>query len=176
MRWWQRSNRGAGWWFVCAGGLAVVRALMDLADPTYWNPSSVFDYAAAVLTTVVWVATGIALFLWATSSSVRRIKVPLVIAGVGVATSGIGNFLEDVVDLDVGESLYSWGGIVGVAGIMATAAIALTVPGWVRWSALLLFVFVAGSTFPDTGGQYLMGIGMMGLGYALIRFGAGPAR
>lgn len=52
-----------GMWFVAGGVLVVVRAAMELADPVYWNPSSLFDYSAATLTTIAWIVTGVAFML-----------------------------------------------------------------------------------------------------------------
>jgi hypothetical protein len=144
---------------------------LELTDPVYWDPATAIDYGAALLSTVAWVVAGTALILWARSIGTRRVAMPLLIAGLGTIASGIGNMLEDVVGIEAGEILFSWGGLIGVMAMLIAAALILTLSGPVRWSALFLVAFVAGSIFPDDGGQYLSGLALIGLGYFLIRIG-----
>lgn len=52
---------------------------------------------------------------------------------------------------------------------MAAAIVLLTISGPIRWSLVFLVVFIAGSIFPDDGGQFVMGFGLVGLGLWLMR-------
>ncbi len=114
-------------WFVGGGILVVARAVMEMADPVYWNPSSLLDYSAAVLTTVGWVVTGVALVLWWRTTPIRRGSLFLLVAGVATAVSGIGNLLEDVLDIEFGEVLVTYGGMIGAVAILLAAVSMLTV-------------------------------------------------
>jgi hypothetical protein len=157
-------------WFVGAGILVVVRATIELAEPAYWNPSSVLDYSAALLTTVAWVVTGVAFILWWRTTPIRRGSLFLLVAGIGTAVSGIGNFLEDVLDLAVGEVLFTYGGEFGAYGVLLAAVSMLTVRHPLRWTALLLLAFLAGAIFPDSGGEFVSGASLIALGVWLLRY------
>ncbi len=100
---------------------------MEMADPVYWNPSSLLDYSAAVLTTVGWVVTGVALVLWWRTTPILRGSLFLLVAGVATAVSGIGNLLEDVLDIEFGEVLFTYGGMIGAVAILLAAVSMLTV-------------------------------------------------
>jgi hypothetical protein len=164
------SMRSAGIWFIAGGALALARAAVELADPVYWNPSSVLDYAAALLTTMSWVVSGVAFVLWGRTTPIRRGAVFLLIAGISTAISGIGNLLEDVFNVEVGELLFTYGGMVGAVAVLVAAVLVLTVRDPLRWTALLLFGFVAGGIFPDNGGQLLTGASLVGLGTWLVLY------
>jgi hypothetical protein len=162
--------RSTGMWFVGAGVLVVVRAVIELAEPMYWNPSSPLDYSAAILTTVAWVVTGVAFILWWRTTPIRRGSLFLLVAGFGTAVSGIGNFVEDVLDLKFGELLFTYGGMVGAMAVLVAAVLILTVRHPLRWTGLLLVAFVAGGIFPDSGGQFLTGASLVGLGIWLVLY------
>jgi hypothetical protein len=162
--------RVTGMWFLAAGVLVLVRAAIEFTDPVYWNPSSALDYSAALLTTMAWVVTGVAFVLWWRTTPIRRGSLFLLVAGVGTAVSGIGNFLEDVLDLEVGDLLFTLGGMIGAIAVLAAAVLMLTVRNPLKWSALLLFTFIAGGTFPDSGGQFVSGASLIALGLWLVRY------
>lgn len=162
--------RSAGMWFAAGGILVVTRAVVELADPVYWNPSSLLDYAAALLTTLAWVVTGVAFILWWRTSPIRRGSVFLLAAGIGTALSGVGNLLEDVFDLDFGELLFTYGGMIGAISVLIAAVSMLTVHSPLRWAALPLFTLLAGGIFPDDGGQFVTGVSLVALGAWLFRF------
>jgi hypothetical protein len=157
-------------WFVGGGILVVARAIMEMADPVYWNPSSLLDYSAAVLTTVGWVVTGVALVLWWRTTPIRRGSLFLLVAGVATAVSGIGNLLEDVLDIEFGEVLFTYGGMIGAVAILLAAVSMLTVRHRLRWTALFLVTFVGGGIFPDSGGQFVSGASLIALGVWLVRY------
>ncbi len=162
------NMRSAGIWFLLGGALALVRAVVELADPVYWDPLSVLDYAAALLTTMAWVATGVGFILWWRTTPIRRGAGLLLVAGIGTAVSGIGNLLEDVFDLEFGELLFTYGGMIGAIAVFAAAVLMLTVRDPLRWTAVLLLTFIAGGIFPDNGGQFVSGASLVGLGIWLL--------
>lgn len=155
-------------WFVFSGVLVTLRAAIELADPVYWEPSSFLDYSAAILTTVAWVVTGVALLSWWQSSPIRRGRLLLLIGGIGTAVSGVGNLLEDVFDVEFGELLFTLGGMVGAISILMGAVLVLTVKDSLRWTGLFLLAFIAGGFFPDDGGEFLSGASLGGLGLWLM--------
>lgn len=166
----RQNLRSAGVWFVGAGILVVVRATIELAEPVYWNPSSALDYSAALLTTAAWVVTGVAFIVWWRTTPIRRGSLLLLVAGVGLAVEGIGNLLEDVFDLEIGDLLFTIGGMAGAVSVLLAAIFMLTVRNPLRWSGLLLFAFLAGGIFADSGGQFVSGASLMALGGWLLRY------
>lgn len=158
-----------GSWFVLAGILVTIRGVIELAEPVYWEPVSLLDYTAAVLTTVAWVVTGVAFFLWWQITPKRRTSPLLLVAAIGTAVSGAGNLLEDVFDIEFGEFLFTYGGMTGAIAMLGTAIAFLAVDGPLRWSGLFVLAFIAGSIFPDDGGQFLSGVSLIGLAFWLSR-------
>lgn len=162
--------KGVGRWFVGAGVLVLLRALIELADPAYYAPVSLLDYTAATASSVAWAATAVALFLWWRATPIRRGSFLLLVAAVTTALGdSLGNLLEDVFDLEIGEWLFSNVGQVSPLALMAAGIAILTVRGTYRWTGLFLLLYVAGAVFPDDGGQFLSGISLVGLGYWLFR-------
>lgn len=153
-----------GWWFVAAGGLVVIRAVIELANPSYWSPVSFLDYSAVVGTSVAWLITSWAISLLARHPRLRRASLALMVAAAGTAISAAGNLIEDLLDVPLGGDLFSWGGIVGAIGLLLGSILVLTVTDPVRWSGIFLAAFIAGGVFPDDGGQFLGGVALLGLG------------
>jgi hypothetical protein len=168
-----RSNsalKSVGLWFVAAGVLVLLRAAIELAEPAYWSPVSLLDYTAAILSSVAWAVTAIALFLWWRATPIRRGSLLLLIAAIAIAVGdSLGNLLEDIFDLEIGEWLFSNVGQISPLALMAAGIVILTVRGTYRWTGLFLLLAVAGS-IPDNGGQFLSGISLVGLGYWLYRY------
>ena len=93
-----------GLWFVAAGVLALLRAVIELAEPAYWSPESLLDYTAVILTSAASAVAAIALFLWWRATPIRRGSFLLLIAAIATAVGdSLGNLLEDVFDLEIGE-------------------------------------------------------------------------
>jgi hypothetical protein len=161
--------RSTGLTFVGAGLLVLIRGVIELWDPIYWHPETTLDYAAALLTTLAWLVTGLAFVLWFRSTHHQFLSWILLVAGAAIAVSGFGNLLEDVFDIGFGEVLFTGGGVVGVTAVLVAAVVTLTISGPVRWSSVFLFAFIAGSIFPDDGGQFVMGFALIGLGFLLMR-------
>ncbi|MDH3305982.1 MAG: hypothetical protein OEO77_00480 [Acidimicrobiia bacterium] len=122
-----------------------------------------------MLTTVAWVVTGMALILWWRTTPIRRGSLFLLVAGVATAGSGIGNFLEDVLDIEFGETLFTYGGMIGSVALLLAAVSMLTVRHPLRWRTLLLLTFLGGGIFPDSGGQFVTGASLVALGMWLLR-------
>ncbi len=122
------------------------------------------DYTAAIGSSVAWGVMAVALFLWWRMNANRRGAVFLLLAAVGVLVSSIGNLLEDVFDVGFGESLFSYGGMIGTISLMVASAVALLWWGQLRWSGLFLLGIIAGSIFPDDGGEFLIGASLIGFG------------
>jgi hypothetical protein len=166
-----RSSLGrTGVWFLVSGVLVLSRAVLELSEPVYWSPVTPLDFTAAVLTTVAWIATGVSFILWWQSIPIRRGALLLLVSGVGTAVSGIGNFIEDVLDHEWGGFLFSYGGLGGALAAILASLLILTVRHPLRWSGLVVLAFIAGGAFPDDGGQLLSGISLVGLGYWFVRY------
>ncbi len=155
--------------FFAAGFLTIGRAGIELAEPAYYNPVTLLDYTAAIGSTVAWGAMAVALFLWWRINAKRRGAIFLLLAAVGVLVSSIGNLLEDVFDVSFGEFLFSYGGMMGAISMIVASAIALLWWPQLRWSGLFLLGIVAGSIFPDDGGEFLMGASLIGFSFWLWR-------
>ena len=155
-----------GLWFVAAGALELLRALIELAEPAYYAPVTLLDYIAAILTSVAWAATAIALFLWWRATPIRRGSFLLVVAAVTTLLGdSLGNLLEDVFDLEIGEWLYLNVGQVSSWAVMAAGIVILTVRGTYRWTGLFLLLYLVGTVV----GEFLSGVSLLGLGYWLFR-------
>ena len=150
--------------FAVAGVLTVGRAVIELAAPAYYDPVTLLDYTAAIGSTVAWGAMAVALFFWWRITAERRWAAFLLLAAFGVLVSSVGNLLEDVFDAGFGEFLFSYGGMVGAISMMVASVVALLWWGQLRWSGLFLLGIVAGSTFPDDGGEFLTGASLIGFG------------
>lgn len=154
---------------VAAGLLTVGRAGIELAEPAYYDPVTPLDYTAAIGSTVAWGAMAIAVFLWWRITAKRLGAIFLVLAAVGVMVSSLGNLLEDVFDVGFGEFLFSYGGMIGAVSLMVAAVVAIVGWGRLRWSGLFLLGVIAGSIFPDDGGEFLTGASLIGFGFWLAR-------
>lgn len=155
-------------WFGAAGLLVALRGVLEFADPVYYDPTTILDYSAAVLSSLAWLVLALALVLWWRLKPIGAGSFLLLLAAVGLTTSSVGNFLEDVVDVGVGEALFTCGGMIG-AGSMLVGGLALLLVGESRWLGVFMLGFVAGSIFPDDGGELLSGASLMALGYWLRR-------
>jgi hypothetical protein len=163
-------NAQAGGWCLAAGSLVALRGALEFANPAYYDPTTLFDYSAAVLSSLAWLVLAVALALWWRARPIGVVSFLLLLAAAGLAVSSAGNFLEDVLDVAVGDALFTYGGMVGAGSMLATG-LALIPANESRWPALFVLGFVAGSTFPDNGGEILSGASLLALGYWLRRQG-----
>ena len=154
-------SRSAAVWFGVAGVSALVRYFLEFADPVYYNPASLIDYAAVVSATLVFVATGIALVLLWRNPPVDRGSLFLLFAGVGAVAEGLGNLFEDVFNVEAAVWAFFGGGLVMMVSLIVAGIAALTVDSPRRWSGLFLLV-----AFP--GGMLGFGLVMMGVSWVLF--------
>ncbi len=156
-------------WFLAAGFLTVGRATIELTEPAYYDPVTALDYTAAIGSSLAWAAMAVALFFWWSVTPIRRGSFFLLLAAIGVMTSSVGNFLEDVARVGFGEFLFSYGGMTGAISLILAAVTALVARSSFRWSGLFLLGIIAGSIFPDNGGEFLVGASLIGFGTWLGR-------
>ncbi len=158
-----RTNRSSGAWFVLAGVSALVGwGLYEIADPVYYDASSVSDYLAVVALTSVFVATGVALILLWRDPPVVRGSVFLLFAGVGAAAEGLGNLFEDAFDIEAAVWAFFGGGLVMMLSLLIAGVIALTDSSPRRWSGLFLLFALPGG---------MLGFGTIMMGVSWILFG-----
>jgi hypothetical protein len=155
-------RRSAAVWFGVAGVSALIRFVLEYADPVYYNPASLIDYVAVVSATLVFLATGIALYLLWRNPPVDRGSLLLLFAGIGAAAEGLGNLFEDVFNVEAAVWAFFGGGVLMMVSLIVAGIAALTVDSSRRWSGLFLL-----AAFP--GG--LLGFGLVMMGVSWILFG-----
>lgn len=163
-----QSFRTVAGLFGLAGLLTLIRQVVELSDPAYYNPVTTLDYVAAWLTSIAVGTTAVALLVWWRRTPIRRGSWLLMIAGLTFAVSAAGNLLEDVFDLAIGGDLFT-AGIVGFGATILAGVLALTVSDPYRWSGLFLIGYAAGLGFPDSGGLWLAGASLIGMAYWITR-------
>lgn len=156
-------------WFFVAGLLTIGRAAIELTEPAYYDPVTALDYTAAIGSSVAWGGMAVALFLWWSVTPIRRWSIFVLLSAIGVLVSSLGNFLEDIVRTSFGEFLFSYGGMAGAISLILAAVTALSAKSRFRWSGLFMLGVVAGSIFPDNGGEFLVGASLIGFGFWLRR-------
>jgi len=156
-------------WFIASGGVTLVRAAIELTEPVYYDPSSLLDYTAVVLTSAASGALAVALYLWWRTAPFSRLSIVLLVAAIGIAAESVGNLLEDGFDSDFGATLYNNGGLIGAVALLLTVIVALATATSLRWSGLFLLAGLGGAIFPDDGGLWLTGASFLGLGIWMIR-------
>jgi hypothetical protein len=158
-----------GFWFIACGAFTLVRAAVELTEPVYYDPVSLLDYTAVVLTSAASGALAVALYSWWRTAPFGRLSIVLLVAAIATAAESLGNLLEDGFDSEFGASLYTSGGLTGAVALMVTAVVALATASPVRWSGLFLLAGLGGAIFPDDGGLWLTGASFLGLGVWMIR-------
>lgn len=106
--------------FTISGVLYLARALMDLGDPMYYDPATLFDYVAVIATTLsmVFLATAIAsLALTRTVDGAARVVAWLPSAALVIG--GAANLLEDAFGMSSLGFLYGVGGLLALVGLVA---------------------------------------------------------
>ena len=153
----------SGAWFALAGVSALFGwGFYEIADPVYYDASSVSDYVAVVALTSVFVATGVALILLWRNPPVARGSVFLLFAGVGAAAEGLGNLFEDAFDIEAAVWAFFGGGLVMMVSLLIAGILALADSSSRRWSGLFLLFAVPGG---------MLGFGAVMMGVSWILFG-----
>lgn len=128
--------------FVTGAGFIV-----GLSDPVYYDPVTPFDYFGSVLNDLGLLTAGVALIIWWRVTPVRRSALLILGTGIGLLLWTVGNVLEEMVRIDLGETLY-FVGAVGVFGLSAVAGVVtLTSSSRWRWSGLVLLALSASIGF-----------------------------
>lgn len=161
-----------GFWIFASGALTLVRATIELTEPVYYDPSSLLDYTAVVLTSAASAALSAALYSWWRAAIFPRLSILLLIAAIAIGAESMGNLLEDGFDSEFGATLYNNGGLIGAVALLITALVALATATPLRWSGLFLLASLGGAIFPDDGGLWLTGASFLGLGFWMIRLPA----
>jgi hypothetical protein len=131
---------------VVAALVSLAGILVGLSDPAYYDPVTAIDYLAAALNTAGPFAASVVLVVWWKVVPVRRARWLVLGAAISVFVMGLGNFIEDVLELDWGGDLFTFG--FGAFALGAVAGIVtLTASGRWRWSGLFLLGFAASLGF-----------------------------
>ena len=134
---------------IVAAGVAFLRFLVGLTDPTYYQPETFVDYSAALLTTGSAIATAVALWVWGSAQDRRVSTVLLRVAALAYVSWGLGNLVEDVVGWSWGDPLFVFGGMASVLVLVAAGiAILFTSRRW-RWSGFVPFGLAAALAFDE---------------------------
>ena len=156
-------SRTTAIWFGAAGVLNLSTwVIFTFGDPTYYNPTTLTDYAAVAGLTVSFSVTGIALILLWRDPPVTRGSPFLLLAGIGAVAVAVGDLLEDGFNVENAEFVFFGGGILMILSLIVAGVTALTVRSPRRWSGLFLLFAVPGG---------IGGFGFVMLGVSWILFG-----
>ncbi len=143
--------------FVAVGILWCVRSLQSLAEPEYWDPVSVADWLAVFSFSAALFALAVALPLLARIIGGRAVFWVSFVPAAGAAVSGVGNLLEDALQLGAGNVFYVVGGLVFWVGLLVwTLVVAVTAVGRRRLMALGVVVTMIGLVLYESGGGVLV--------------------
>lgn len=118
---------------IVAGGVALLGFVVGLTDPTYYQPETLVDYSAALLTTGSAIATAVSLWVWGSAQDRRVSTLLLRVAALAYSSWGLGNLIEDVIGWSWGDLLFVFGGMASVL-VLAAAGIVIVITSrrW-RW-------------------------------------------
>lgn len=132
------------WWAAAAGLVTAAGFVIGLMDPAYYNPVTVFDYVGSYVNDATLAVSGIALIVWSRVTPVRRTRVLILAAGVGLIVWTVGNVLEEIYGLEVGTNLFFAGSITTLATTAIAGIVTLFDQTRWRWSGLLLLGLTVG--------------------------------
>ena len=135
-----------------------MRSLQSFADPAYTEPGTVSDWFAVLSFSAALFAVAFALPLLAHYTggglAVRRISL---IPAVGAAIAGLGNLLEDALQLGFAGWFYGAGAAITGLGLIAfTVAIAVAGRGRRRLLAAIPLATLIGWSLFESGGGVLV--------------------
>jgi len=105
--------------FATSGVLYLARGLMDLGSPMYYDPSTLFDYAAVVTTTLSAVALAAAIASLAITRTVGGgARIAAWVPSAGLAIHGVANLLEDAFGMSAWGLVFGIGGAIGLVGLV----------------------------------------------------------
>ncbi len=135
------------WASATAGVVTATGFIVQAFDPAYFDPVTPFDYFGSVLNDLGLLTAGVALIIWWRVTPVRRSALLILGTGIGLLLWTVGNVLEEIMGLDLGETLYFVGGV-GAFGLSAAAGVVtLSAPSRWRWSGLVLLAISASIGF-----------------------------
>lgn len=150
-----------------AGVLWMIRAGIGQADPIYYDPSTVLDYSAVVLTTLATVVTGLAIL--AARPRLGRVgRILAFIPAFGFIVMGVANLFEDAFGVAALGALWGLGGLSMMLGLVLTTVASLTEPDD-RKLGLGLLAFTVATLLPEGAREWAQGAAMLLLAYPLLR-------
>jgi hypothetical protein len=150
---------------VAAGFLWVARAGVGLADPLYYDPSTVLDYSAVVLTTLATVVTGLVI-LEARPRLGRVARILAFIPAIGFITMGVANLFEDAFGIEALGVLWGLSGLSMMVGLVLATVASLVEPDD-RKLGFGLLVFTVASLLPEGAREWAQGAAMLLMAYLL---------
>ena len=143
--------------FTFVGVAWCVRSLQSFADPHYTDPVSASDWFAVFSFSAALFATALALPLLAEMVGGRAVFRVSLVPAVAAALAGLGNLLEDGLQIEVAGMFYGVGaGLTWVGLIAFTVAIAVSGRGRRRLLAAVPSATVIGWSLFDSGGGVLV--------------------
>ena len=160
--------------FTFVGVVWCVRSLQSFADPQYEDPVSASDWFAVFSFSAALFATALALPLFAQMIGGRAVFRVSLVPALGAALSGLGNLLEDALQIGFAGLFYGVGaGLTGVGLIAFTVAVAVAGRGRRRLRAAVPAATLIGwSLFESGGGVLILAAWLAAAAMALDR----PAR
>jgi hypothetical protein len=143
--------------FTFVGVAWCVRSLQSFADPHYTDPVSASDWFAVFSFSAALFATALALPLLARMVGGRVVFRVSLVPAVAAALAGLGNLLEDGLQIEVAGLFYGVGAGLAWAGLIAfTVAIAVSGRGRRRLLAAVPAATVIGWSLFESGGGVLV--------------------
>ena len=143
--------------FTFVGVVWCVRLLQSFADPEYEDPVSASDWFAVVSFSAALFALALALPLLAQLIGGRAVFRVSLVPAVGAALSGLGNLLEDALQIGFAGWLYAVGNTLTMVGLIAfTIAIAVAGRGRRRLLAAVPAATLIGWFLSESGGGVLI--------------------
>ena len=169
------NQRGVRWGkpVLIAGGVVwIVRAGLELAfQPNYWNPQGVVDYAAVAGSTLALLL--LALGVWSIHLGRQQASrtlsswlwiVGLTLACGGALAAGLANFFEDWLSIKAFGDLFVWGSLALFIGLLLAGISTIRARDVSRWTGWLLIACALGLGTIDSGGGFVIGLSLIGLG------------
>ena len=144
--------------FVVVGVTWCVRSLQSFADPEFMDPETASDWFAVLSFSAAWFALALGLPVLARSiDGGRVVRLSALVSGAGAALAGLGNLLEDGLQLELAFWPFIAGAVVTMLGLVAFAvAVAATGRGNRRLLAAIPLATLVGMLLLESGGGVLV--------------------
>jgi hypothetical protein len=113
--------------FTCVGVVWCVRAFQSFADPQFQDPVSAADWFAVFSLSAALFALALALPLLAQLIGGRAVFRMSLVPAVGATLSGLGNLLEDALQIGFAGWLYLAGNTLTMVGLIALTVVGAVV-------------------------------------------------